>query len=67
MKSTKYADHTRIALNLLNSQSVYPPIPINGIKLSVRLDGRTVKSVTDVSGGTLVSRFRPFSLMLFSF
>jgi hypothetical protein len=50
---TAYASESRISVNLLNNQTVYPPIRIDAITVSVDLDNKKVKSVTDVSGGKL--------------
>ncbi|MBE6596656.1 MAG: hypothetical protein E7641_03200 [Ruminococcaceae bacterium] len=50
---TAYASDSRISLNLLNSQTVYPPIRIDSVKASIKLGGKKVKSVKNVSGGRL--------------
>ncbi len=50
---TAYASDSRISLNLLNSQTVYPPIRIDSVKAKIKLNGKKIKSVTNVSGGKL--------------
>lgn len=50
---TVYKSDTALKINLLNNQTIYPPIPITEINVDVRLDGRKIKNVIDVSGGHL--------------
>ncbi len=49
---TVYAGKACLKIHLLNSQSVYPPLPIAELQIGVDLGGRTVRSVRDVFGGT---------------
>ena len=50
---TAYEKDNYVTLHLLNSQNIYPPIRIDESMISakVALCGKTVKSVTDVTGG----------------
>lgn len=48
---TVYRGENHLNVYILNYQSFFPPIPIADIAISIDLAGRTVKSVTDISGG----------------
>ena len=48
---TAYEKESRITLHFLNSQTVYPPIPIADITVSVDVGERKIKSVNDITGG----------------
>jgi hypothetical protein len=48
---TAYEKENKITLHFLNSQTVYPPIPINDICVTLNIGDRAIKSVTDVTGG----------------
>lgn len=49
--STAYEGKDRISLNFLNNQTIVPPIRIDRITAKVKLYGRKIRNVTDVSGG----------------
>ncbi|MFA5687892.1 MAG: alpha-L-fucosidase [Kiritimatiellales bacterium] len=44
-------ERARFLLNLVNAQDVLPPVPIHGIQLYVRLNGKTPESIVRVSDG----------------
>ncbi len=48
---TAYEKENKITLHLLNNQTVYPPIPIADIAVTVDVGDRKVKSILDVTGG----------------
>lgn len=48
---TVFRGENHLRVYLLNYQSFFPPIPITDIPFSIDLAGRTVKNVTDISGG----------------
>ena len=47
---TVYRHDSGLTVNLLNSQTVYPPIKIASVTVTVNVSGRRVKSVTAVMG-----------------
>ncbi len=52
---TSYKKDNYIVIHMLNSQNVYPPIRIDTDRIAIRvmLNGKTVKSVEDITGGKL--------------
>jgi len=48
-----YRREDGLRIHMLNSQTIYPPIAIGALQMTVKLDGRKVKAVTDLSGGRL--------------
>ena len=49
---TVYESEKGLKINLLNSQTLYPPIPILDIHLKIRVN-KKIKSVSDISGGSM--------------
>ena len=50
---TVYESDKDLKINLLNSQTIYPPIPIQDVKVSVNIGDRKIKSVSDITGGQM--------------
>jgi hypothetical protein len=46
-----YENEKDYKVNLLNSQTIYPPIPISNIEVKVKVDSQKIQEVLDVSGG----------------
>ena len=50
---TVYEGKNCFKIHLLNSQTLLPPLKIDGITMSIRTNGKKVRSLTDISGGKL--------------
>jgi len=48
---TVYLGKDDMKVYLLNYQNFFPPIPISDVSVSIKLDGRKVRSVTDIANG----------------
>lgn len=49
---TVYEKENLLNINLLNHQTVYPPIPIADVEIKLRIGNKTVKQISDITGGT---------------
>ena len=50
---TVYEGEKCLKVHLLNSQTLYPPLPIETVQISIALKGQKVCAVRDLTGGSL--------------
>ena len=50
---TVYEGKSSLKIHLLNSQTLLPPLKIDGITMNIKTDSRRIRSLNDISGGKL--------------